>query len=405
MPHSALFFFAPPVPKRVELRSQARALWLVSWPFFAVVAAVLGVAVLVEPYTLARRASTVIAVGALVTLLHAVSHRGRPILASWMLVIGLSVIVTQRAWITGGIHAPVAVFYALFIVMAGALLGTRSSVVTAVVCFLGATVLTVAETLGWLTPRPGAGPSLGAFLFAILAIGLALVLQTLIALRQREGLGLGAVPTFAHDMRVPLQILIGHLELLRQDTSGETAEHVESAMGGARMLNRLTNSLLDVSRLEAGRMPVHVVRTDLDLLACSIVTSIRILQPVRNIRVEAVGDTVCECDPELMRRVLENLVSNAMKHTPVDSAVRVAVSGLPDRVRVAVHDDGPGVPPETRTRMFEPFSADGLRSANGYESCGLGLAFCRLAVEAHGGRIRVEDGRPRGSVFVVELYR
>jgi K+-sensing histidine kinase KdpD len=131
----------------------------------------------------------------------------------------------------------------------------------------------------------------------------------------------------------------------------------------------------------------------------------RILQPTRDISVDAVGDTACDCDSELMRRVLENLVSNAMKHTPVEGQVRVAITGLGYRVCVAVHDEGLGVPPEKRARLFEPFSAEGLRTATGYESFGLGLVFCRLAVEAQGGTIRVVDGHPRGSIFVVELRR
>jgi signal transduction histidine kinase len=377
----------------------------VTWPFFAVVAAVLAAAVLVEPDTLARRATTVTAVGVLITILHAISRRGRPVLASWMLVIGLSVIVTQRAWVTGGIHAPVAVFYALFIVMAAALLGPRGGVVTALVCNLGAIVLTVGEALGWLTPRAGAGSPLGAFVFVMLAIGLALVLQTLLTFRRRQGPDVDVFQMFVHDMRSPLHVLLAHLELLRQGTHGENAEHVAGAIGGAKALNRMTSSLLDVSRMEAGSMPVRVVRTDLAALASAVVTSIRILQPERDIGVEAVGETACDCDPELMRRVLENLVSNAMKHTRVEGRVRVVVSGLADRVRVAVHDQGPGVPPDKRARMFEPFSAHGLRSVTGYESCGLGLVFCRLAVEAQGGVIRIEDGHPHGSIFVVELRR
>jgi len=400
-----LHWFAPPQPERSDLREHARALWLVTWPFFAVVAVVLGVAVLLEPHTLPRRATTVIAVGVLITTLHVINRRGRPMLASWMLVIGLSVIVTQRAWVTGGIHAPVAVFYALFIVMATALLGARGGVVTAAVCFLGAIVLTGGEALGLLTPRAGAGQALGAFVFVVLAIGLALVLQTLMTFRRREAPGVDLFQMFVHDMRSPLHVLLAHLELLRQGMQGENAEHVAGAIGGARTLNRITNSLLDISRLEAGSMPVRVVGTDLAVLASLVVTSIRVLQPARGIGVEVLGETACDCDPELMRRVLENLVSNAMKHTRVEGRVRVVISGLADRVRVAVHDEGPGVPPENRARMFEPFSAHGLRSANGYESSGLGLVFCRLAVEAQGGSIRVEDGVPRGSVFVVELRR
>src|SRR4029079_5764637 len=154
----------------------ARAVWLLSGPFFAIIAVVLGIGVLVEPYTAARRATTIGAVGTLMAVLHAFRRAGRPLFASWTLVTGLSVIVTQRAWVTGGIHAPVAVFYVLFIIMAGVLLGTRGGLATAALCTLGAIALTVGTALEWLAPRPGAGSILGGFIFVMLAIGLALVL-------------------------------------------------------------------------------------------------------------------------------------------------------------------------------------------------------------------------------------
>src|SRR4051812_19714100 len=98
---------APPKLARADLRHRARALWIVSWPFFAVVTILLGIAVLIDPNTLVRRATTVAAVGGLMTVLHITSRSGRPVLASWVFVTGLSIIVTQRAWMTGGIHAPV----------------------------------------------------------------------------------------------------------------------------------------------------------------------------------------------------------------------------------------------------------------------------------------------------------
>ena len=403
---SSLRWFAAPELPGPDLRRRARALWIVSWPFFAVVAVVLGIAVLVEPHTLVRRATTIAAVGALITLLHVISRAGRPALASWILVIGLSVIVTQRAWITGGIHAPVAVFYVLFIVMAGVLIGPRGGLATAAVCFLGAIVLTVGTALQWLTPRPGAGPALGGFVFVVLAIGLALLLQALLSLRSRtEALGRDAVQMLVHDMRSPMQAMLAHLELLRQDVRGESARDVEGALGGATALQRMTNTILDLSRLEAERMPVHRSVTDLSALAQSVVATVRILQPARAIAVETRGDPLCNCDAELTRRILENLVNNALKHTALDVPVRVVVSGSPAKVRLAVSDEGPGVPPGMRQRIFEPYSAEGLRSSTGYESSGLGLAFCRLAALAQGGTIRVEEGRPRGSVFVVELPR
>jgi signal transduction histidine kinase len=206
-------------------------------------------------------------------------------------------------------------------------------------------------------------------------------------------------------MRSPMQVLLAHLELLRENTGGEIAKDVDAAIDGATALHRLTNSFLDLTRLEAGRMPVRRSVTDLSALAYSVVSAIHVLQPARDLAVEMRGDCSCNCDPELTRRIIENLVSNAMKHTKIEGQVRVVVSGSPDRAYIAVHDEGPGVPPEKRTTIFEPYSAEGLRSATGYESSGLGLAFCRLAVGAQGGTIRVEDGTPRGSVFIVELPR
>ena len=405
-PRSFFRWFAPPEFSRPDLRRGARALWIASWPFFAVVTVMLGVAVLVEPQTLGRRAITIALVGTLILFLHTLSRAGRPVLASWILVVGLSVIVTQRAWITGGIHAPVAVFYVLFIVMAGVLIGTRAGFVTAAVCFFGAIVLTVGTSLGWLVPRPGAGSALEGLVFVLLAIGLALVVQALMTIRTRRvEHGSDAVQMLVHDMRSPMQSVVAHLEHLREHVGDESARDVEAALGSAATLRRMTNSLLDISRLDDGQMPVKRSVTDLSKLAYSAVTLVRQIQPRREISVETHGDTVCNCDPELTRRIIDNLVSNAMKHTEVAGRVRVDVTGSWDKVAIAVSDEGSGVPEEKRARIFERYSAEGLQSTTGSESSGLGLAFCRLAAEAQGGTIRVEDATPRGSVFVVELPR
>ena len=398
-------WFAPPKLARADLRHRARSLWIVSWPFFAVITMLLGIAVLIEPDTLVRRATTVVAVGGLMTVLHMTSRAGRPVLASWVLVTGLSVIVTQRAWITGGIHAPVAVFYVLFIVMACVLLGARGAVATAALSTLGAIVLAVGTSLGWLTPRPGAGSALGGFLFVVLSIGLALVVSALVALgHRREGLDVDAVQLLVDDIRSPMQVLVSHLEVLRRELRGESVKDVEAALSGVRSLRRMTNSLLDVSRLEAGRMPIRRCVTDLSALAQAIVSAVRIAQPTCDIAVETRRDSMCDCDPELTRRVIENLVSNAMKVTTLGGRVRVVIAGSEQRVSIAVTDEGPPVPPDQRTRIFEPYRVDRQQRAAADESSGLGLAFCKLAVEAHGGAIRIEDN-PRGNAFVVELPR
>jgi signal transduction histidine kinase len=403
---SIVRWFAPPQFASADLRHRARALWLVSWPFFAVLTVLLAISVVVDPSTLTRRATTVAAVGGLMTVLHMTSRAGRPVLASWILVTGLTVIVTQRAWIAGGIHAPVAMFYLLFIVMAGVLLGTRGAVAMAATSTLGGILLTLGTALGWLTPKPGAGPVLGAFVFVMLAIGLALVLQAVVNLRpRRPALDVNAVQLVVGDLRSPMQVMLTNLEVLRRDLGGEKAKDVEAALSGVRTLRRMINSLLDVSRLEAGQMPIRRSLTDLAALAHPVVCAVRAVQPAFDIAVEARGNSMCNCDPELTRRVIENLVSNAMKVSTIDGRVRVVIAGSERGTFISIMDEGPAVPPEQRTRIFEPYHPERRQRAAAEETSGLGLAFCRLAVEAQGGTIRIEDIVPRGNAFVVELPR
>src|SRR3982751_6495957 len=94
-----LSWFAPPELPSLELRQKARSLWIVSWPFLAVVVAMLALAVMANPATLSRRATTVAAVAIVVIMPHLISRNGRPELASWLLISGLTAVVTQRAWI------------------------------------------------------------------------------------------------------------------------------------------------------------------------------------------------------------------------------------------------------------------------------------------------------------------
>ncbi|HEY4129686.1 MAG TPA: HAMP domain-containing sensor histidine kinase [Gemmatimonadaceae bacterium] len=401
---SIFHWFAPPELAHPDLRQRARALWIVSWPFFVVVAVLLSVAVLVEPYTAARRAATIGVVGLFMAVLHAISRAGRPVLASWMLVTGLSLIVTQRAWMSGGIHAPVAVFYVLFIIMAGALLGARGGFATAEVCILGA--LALGCGLGWVTSRPNAGSVFSGFVFTVLAIGLALVVQILVRLEGRdEGLDVDSVHMVVGDMRSPMQVLLTRLEVLRAEVSAENAADVEAAIGGVNALRRMTNSLLDVSRLKAQRMPIRRSLTDLSMLAHSVACAFRDAQPTCEITVETRGDASCNCDAELTRRIIERHVSNAVKVTPIGGCVRVVLSCRHALASIAVSDDGPTIPAEQRREIFEPYRPERLWNATGDESSGLGLAFCCLAVEAQGGTIRIENRAPRGNVYVVEMMR
>src|SRR5262249_32027961 len=105
------------------------------------------------------------------------------------------------------------------------------------------------------------------------------------------------------------------------------------------------------------------------------------------------------CDPNLIRRTLVNLVGNALKFAPARSPVQLALSADQERAHVRVVDQGPGIPSEYRTRIFEKFGQLEARRQKRQYGTGLGLAFCKLAVEAHGGSIGVESEVGKGSVF------
>lgn len=227
--------------------------------------------------------------------------------------------------------------------------------------------------------------------------------QTIQQLREVEQLRDDLTRMIVHDMRSPLAVLIMQLELLRTDVTGEAAAAVDDATVVARQLNGLANTLLDVSRLEEGKMPVKKAPIDLAHLASEVGAALSRMESGRIITLVAAGPVVASCDAGLVRRVIENLVSNGIKHTPAGAKLTIEVKALPGRVRVAVQDEGSGVPPEARQRIFEKFGAVAVRKDSAYHSVGLGLAFCKLAVEAHGGTIGVADAVPHGSIFAFEL--
>lgn len=225
-------------------------------------------------------------------------------------------------------------------------------------------------------------------------------------LQQLEQLREDLVHMVVHDMRSPLSVLAGHLSFLKDECDKlgpEAASDLQAALGGAQVVARMANDLLDVSRLEEGKLPLHLAEHELGDLAEQVRTSLRGFERGRTIELEVASPIVIACDASIVQRILENLVNNAIKHTPTGSAIRISVFAQSDGARITVSDQGPGVPPEARQKIFEKFGTAAARQQNRYHSAGLGLAFCKLAVEAHGGSIGVEPGEPNGSTFWFEL--
>jgi signal transduction histidine kinase len=175
-----------------------------------------------------------------------------------------------------------------------------------------------------------------------------------------------------------------------------------------RMLD-LVNHLLDIGKLESGQLPIHPEPVEVRSLMEETAERLAPLAEEAQIEVEVAveeGLPTLEVDPDLIGRVLNNLLDNALKFTPDEGYVRMWArfdpSIDPQCVLLGVTDNGPGIPSEARSRLFRKFqqsiSTQGRRMGTG-----LGLPFCKLAVEAHGGRIWVESEVGKGSTFMMIL--
>ncbi|MFO0551951.1 MAG: hybrid sensor histidine kinase/response regulator [Polyangiaceae bacterium] len=227
-------------------------------------------------------------------------------------------------------------------------------------------------------------------------------------LRSLEDLRDRLVHMVVHDMRSPLSTILMHMDLLRESLMEKIEEEDRQDLlaieASAKRVRDLANDLLDVSRLEEGRMPVERNRCDLSEVTKRVVESLRALDKSRPFDLSL---PPCElsCDPKLVERVIENLVSNAIRHTPQGSAVSISCSLDETHGRFVVRDQGEGIPRGAERRIFERFGTLATRTDRTYHSVGLGLAFSKLAVEAQGGQIGVESAPAAGTTFWFTLPR
>jgi len=215
----------------------------------------------------------------------------------------------------------------------------------------------------------------------------------------------------SHELRTPLNGIIGFAELMHDGKVGPvTAEHKEflgDILTSARHLLELINGVLDLAKVEAGKMEFFPAVVLPEKVVAELVGILRALSARKRIEVvtevEAGLGTVVT-DPGKLKQVLYNYLSNALKFTPIEGRVAVRVSAESgDRFRVEVEDSGPGVPTEDKGRLFVPFQQldAGLRKKEA--GTGLGLALARRIVEAQGGEVGLRPASPQGSVFFAVL--
>jgi two-component system, OmpR family, sensor kinase len=210
----------------------------------------------------------------------------------------------------------------------------------------------------------------------------------------------------AHELRTPLTSLRGYAELYRQGAL-PTAEAVGNAMSrieseGARMA-RLVDDLLLLARTDQGR-PLEKEPVDLVRLAREAVGDFAAADPARPLTSDFDGSAVVVGDPIRLRQAIDNLLANVRAHTPVGTPARVSVHRNDGWAEVTVADEGPGIPPQDQTRVFERFwRGDPARGRTSAGGAGLGLSIVDALVRAHGGGVAVTSASGHGTVFTMRL--
>jgi signal transduction histidine kinase len=202
----------------------------------------------------------------------------------------------------------------------------------------------------------------------------------------------------SHDLRTPLASIQAMIEAL-EDGLADPADYLPTLRDQVRTLSRLVDDLFELARIDSGALSFELEETR---VAAVVESALRLARPeASNRKVELLAyldtEATARVEPDKIQRVLSNLLTNALRHTPSDGSVAVHLEQRPDDILVRVEDTGSGLPAEALGRMFERFwRADRARTADG---AGLGLAIARGLVEAHGGRIWAEN-RPQGGARI-----
>jgi heavy metal sensor kinase len=211
----------------------------------------------------------------------------------------------------------------------------------------------------------------------------------------------------SHELRTPLAVMRGLGESGLSDVRppAEYQDMLSSMLEEVDRLTSLVDTLLRLSRADAGTVRLRTEPVDLAQLARDVGTSLGVLAEEQRqpLVVDAPGPVVVAADPLVLREALMNVVDNAITYGPEGSTVTIRVSVGSTEATVTIADEGPGIPVEYRARIFDRFfRIDEARSRQRGGS-GLGLSIAKWAVDAHGGRISVDDGVARGAVFRIDL--
>jgi len=214
----------------------------------------------------------------------------------------------------------------------------------------------------------------------------------------------------SHELRTPLNAIIGFSDVLLQRMFGELnaqqADYLEDIRSSGTHLLTLINDILDLSKIEAGRMELDLASFSLVAALNNAVTLVRERAQSHGIRLEldvAPQLDIVVADERKLKQVVVNLLANAVKFTPDGGTITLHAAPENGHVQLAVHDTGIGIAPEDQGRIFEEFQQAAHQTEKSREGTGLGLALSKRMVELHGGTISVDSAPGKGSTFTVEL--
>ncbi len=214
------------------------------------------------------------------------------------------------------------------------------------------------------------------------------------------------IAMFSHDFRNPLAAVFSSSNILRnyEDrlSTAQKAKHFDYIDGSVHLLTQMLDDMMTVAELEDGQLDFKPQQIDLTGLVESIAEEFRLIdQGAHRLTVNATLQGPVTADPKLLRQILSNLISNAIKYSPSESEVIISLSDDASIINLSVHDEGIGIPEDSLSQLFEPFYR--ARNVEGVKGTGLGLSIVRDCVERHNGRIEVKSRVGKGTTFIVKL--
>jgi two-component system phosphate regulon sensor histidine kinase PhoR len=240
------------------------------------------------------------------------------------------------------------------------------------------------------------------------AHGVILVLHDITELRKADQIRRDFVANVSHELRTPLTAIRGYVEALSDGDADEDerARFLDIIARHTQRMERLVKDLLRLARLDAGQETLELIACDTHNLVDSVVTDAARAVDERGQRIQvsiAAGAETVRADPGKLHDALRNLVTNAVTYAPARSTIRIHAERQGARVALSVSDEGPGIPDEDLSRVFERFYRVEKSRARDPGGTGLGLAIVRHLVELHGGTVRAENGPDGGARFTITI--